>query len=367
MSTNATHTEKRIGVVLLNLGGPTSEEAVKPFLRNLFLDPDIIRLGGGFWQKQLAGFISNRRAPKVAEKYKEISACPTGCGGNVHCENRKSGNISKCCSPINPLTEQQRSALEDKLKSDYPGQFLKVYTAMRYWLPFTETTMADLKQDGITHVVLLTLYPQFSWTTTGSSLRGWNTLRDADQGINWEEYAVKNYHLNEQFIAAWNKRIDEALQRFAPEDRSKVHLVFSAHGTPLSEVRSGDPYTQEVKETMEAVMAARGHDQNYWLSFQSRVGPAKWTEPNTEKLVERLLNYGVKHLLMVPIAFVTDHIETMMELKIELMEDVGEQLGVKQLEVCTGLNDHPLFIDALAGQVKHKLAHVLPVAQPQTA
>ncbi|MFW5658870.1 MAG: ferrochelatase [Bacteroidota bacterium] len=368
MAANGTdnHQTPRIGVVLMNLGGPTSESAVRPFLRNLFMDPDIIKLGGGTFQKGLAGFISKRRAPIVAKKYKEINACPSGCTGNAHCENRKSGHISACCSPINPLTERQREALESHLQQQHPETFIRVYTAMRYWLPFTSTTMDDLKRDGITHVVLLTLYPQFSWTTTGSSLREWNTLRTEDKTINWEEYPVKNYHLDERFIAAWNSRIDEALQRFAPEDRKKVHLVFSAHGTPLSEVRSGDPYTTEVKETMEAVMAARGHDQEYWLSFQSRVGPAKWTQPNTEKLVERMLNYGIKYLLMVPIAFVTDHIETQMELKIELMEEVAEDLGVKQLEVCTGLNDHPLFIETLAGQVEHKIAHLLPTRQPQT-
>lgn len=351
----------RLGVVLMNLGGPTSEEAVKTFLYNLFTDPDIIKLGGGFWQRQLARLIVSRRAPKVAKKYKEINACPNGCTGNKHCENRKAKRVSDCCSPINPLTERQRRSLEKKLSAEVQADTVKVYTCMRYWLPDTETTLADLRADGINHVVLVPLYPQFSWTTTGSSLREWTDLRHENEA--WQESIVKNYYQNPNFLAAVDTRISEALEKFAPADREKVQLVFSAHGTPMSEVRSGDPYTFEVARSVELVMARRGFRENYWHAFQSRVGPAKWTEPNTEDLVKRLLAYGARHLLLVPIAFVTDHIETLMELKIELLEEI-EGTPFEQIEVTEGLNDHPLFIQSLADEVYRNLqpayAHFLP-------
>lgn len=339
----------RLGVVLLNLGGPTSAAACKPFLYNLFTDPDIIKLGGGFWQRQLARLISNRRGPKIAEKYAEINICTAGCNGNAHCENKASG--SPCCSPLNPLTEQQRAALEQHLRGSVSAELVRVYAAMRYWEPFTATTLADLKADGITHVVLLPLYPQFSWTTTGSSLREWHTQMP---NPTWQQSIVRNYHLAPSFLEAFSERIDEALARFPEANRSSVQLVFSAHGTPLAEVRSGDPYTREIEATVAALMQLRGYDRPHWLSYQSRVGPAKWTQPNTEDLVKRLLAYGVNRLLLVPIAFVTDHIETLMELNTELREDVAG-MGLQQLEVTEGLNNHPLFILALAEQV-HRAA-----------
>jgi ferrochelatase len=216
-------------------------------------------------------------------------------------------------------------------------------------VPFATTTLQELKDDGITHVVLMPLYPQFSWTTTGSSLREWEQLRGPLGNTPWEETTVKNYYQDPDFIQAVNSRIDQAMERFPAADRQKVHFLFSAHGTPLGEVRSGDPYTFEVSRTVELVMQARGHDHSYWLGFQSRVGPAKWTEPNTEDLVRRLLSYGQKHLLVIPIAFVTDHIETLMELNIELREEM-EDVEIQQLEVTQGLNDHPAFIRCLAKQ-----------------
>jgi ferrochelatase len=334
------------------LGGPTGEDAIRTFLYNLFADPDIIKLGGGVWQRALASLISGRRAPKVLDKYRSINACPNGCTGSKHCPNRAAKVCSTACSPINPLTERQRRALEKTLAASLPGATVKVYTAMRYWMPDTATALQDLKADGITHVVLLPLYPQFSYTSTGSSFREWENLRGRLEPWGWQEFFVKNYYQNPNYIQAISTRMDEALARFAPANRAKVHVLFSAHGTPIKEVQDGDPYTREIAATVEAVMQLRGHDVPYWHAFQSRVGPARWTEPNTQKLSKRLLAYGVKHLLIVPVAFVTDHIETFVELRQELVEDV-HGLGLKQLEVTQGLNDHPLFIAALAQEV-HK-------------
>jgi ferrochelatase len=343
--------------VLLNLGGPTGEDAIRPFLYNLFADPDIIKLGGGRAQRWLARFISGRRAPKVLDKYRSINACPKGCTGNALCPNRLAKVCSTACSPINPLTERQRRALEKTLKASLPGTWVKCYTAMRYWQPTTEQVLHDLQRDGVTHVVLLPLYPQFSYTSTGSSFREWETVRRrvVPSGSPWQEFVIKNYYQNPNYVQAINARVSEALERFPSPQREQVHIVFSAHGTPIAEVNAGDPYTREIAATIEAVMAERGHSHAYWHAFQSRVGPARWTEPNTQKLAKRLLAYGVRNMLMVPVAFVTDHIETFVELRQELVEDV-HNLGLQQLEVTQGLNDHPLFIGALAEEVHRVLA-----------
>lgn len=354
----------RIGVVLMNLGGPTNEDAVRPFLYNLFKDEDIIKLGGGFWQDKLAKTISKFRAPSVAEDYCEINGCPNGCTGNKHCPNRANKVVSNGCSPINGLTERQRRGLEKQLKKQWPDTFVKVYTCMRYWIPFADTTMQDMEEDGITHAVMVPLYPQFSWTTTGSSYRDWETVGNKRYGAKqrpWKEYHVKNYHRHPSYLQAMNSRIDEALEEMDTETRQKTHIIFSAHGTPLLEVRSGDPYTREIKETMEAVMDMRGRKEPYWLGYQSKVGPQKWTQPNTVELVERHLNYGIKNFLLVPIAFVTDHIETLYELGVELVEDLEEAgYEFENLKVMEGINDHPGYIDALADIVERKVQHILP-------
>jgi len=356
----------KLGVVLMNLGGPTSEESVRTFLFNLFSDEDIIKLGGGKVQNTLAKVISTFRYKKIAEKYREISACPKGCMGSKYCLNRQNKVVSDCCSPINPLTELQRRTLEKALVTSLPEFEVKVYTAMRYWRPFACQVMDEMLADGIEHTVLLPLYPHFSWTTTGSSFRDWEDIRQdfekSGKKPTWQEYTVKSYHLNQPYLESLNERIDEALTRFTDEERKKVHLIFTAHGTPISEVESGDPYTGQIEETVEALMAMRASKENYWLSYQSRVGPSKWTQPNTEDLVIRLLEYGVRHFLMIPVAFVTDHIETLHELGIELPEELEEEgLHVEKLEVSGGLNDHPKFIQALVDEVTYRIEHVISI------
>lgn len=351
----------RIGVVLMNLGGPTHENNVRTFLKNLFKDEDIIKLGGGTIQNVFANVISKFRAPSVADDYKEINGCPKGCTGNKHCFNRQNKEVSTCCSPINGLTEKQRRELEKLLGNVLPEHEVKVYTCMRYWLPFADQIIDDMVEDGITHTVLMPLYPQFSWTTTGSSFRDWENWiqkKFPDGEKPWKEFHVKNYYKNEEYLSAINDRIDEALAEMDPETRKKTHFIFSAHGTPLLEVRSGDPYTVEIKETMEAVMERREEKNSYWLGFQSKVGPQKWTQPNTEELVMRHIEYGIKNFLMIPIAFVTDHIETLYELGVELLEDLEEEgYDFENIKVMKGLNDHPGYIKALAEETLNVLNH----------
>lgn len=352
-----------IGIVLMNLGGPTGEDHVRPFLYNLFRDEDIIKMGGGRVQDFFANIIAKFRAPKVAEVYKKINGCPKGCTGNSHCPNQQNKVVSTCCSPINALTERQRRGLERHFKESFPDYQVNVYTCMRYWAPHAETTMDDMVNDGITHAVMVPLYPQFSWTTTGSSFRDWEIKRKEKFGPEtpWKEFHVKNYYLNPYYLKALNSRIDEALNAMDEQTRDKTHLIFSAHGTPLLEVKSGDPYTTEIKETMEAIMKMRDHKEPYWLAFQSRVGPQKWTQPNTAGLVERHLNYGIRNFLMIPVAFVTDHIETLYELGTELKEDLEEEgYEFENLAVTEGINDHPFYLQALADEAINKLEHAIP-------
>lgn len=357
----------KIGVVLMNLGGPTHEDNVRIFLKNLFSDEDIIKMGGGALQNTFANLISKFRAPSVAKDYKEINGCPKGCTGNKHCFNRQNKVVSECCSPINGLTESQRRGLEKYFKKNLSEPEVKVYTCMRYWLPFADTIMDEMVEDGITHTVLMPLYPQFSWTTTGSSFRDWEAVakeKFPNGKKPWKEFHVKNYHRNESYLKAINNRIDEALAEMDEDTRQKTHFIFSAHGTPLLEVRSGDPYTAEIKETMEAVMERREEKHSYWLSFQSRVGPQKWTQPNTVDLVQRHLEYGIKNFLMIPIAFVTDHIETLYELGVELVEDLEEEgFEFENMKVLDGLNDHPDFIKALAEETVHCLRHEIDIEE----
>ncbi|MCI4671452.1 MAG: ferrochelatase [Bacteroidia bacterium] len=353
---------RKIGVVLLNLGGPNNEEAVQPFLYNLFMDEDIIKipLKGGV-KRGLIKFVTTQRAKVVAKKYKEINACPNGCLGPKSCSNRQANRVSDCCSATNPLTEGQRRALSKQLEknSEEDVEYI-VLTAMRYWHPMTDHVLDELDKEGVEEVILLPLYPQFSYSTTASSWNEWTRrVRARGWEDKWKVHFIKDYHLHPKYIAAVNQRIDEGLLQFPEEVRDEVHLLFSAHGTPISFREAGDPYSFQIKATMEAVMEARAHDRPHWLSFQSRVGPVKWLEPNTEEFLDVLHGYGLNHLLVIPIAFVSDHIETSMEIEIEFKE-VADELGIENFICTRGINDMPMFIEALGDIVRENTSKKLP-------
>ena len=315
----------KTAVILLNLGGPDSLEAIEPFLYNLFCDPDIFKLP--FGQKFLAKLISSRRASKVAEEYKLI-------GGK---------------SPINEWTEIQRSMLENLLRQE--NENIDVHIAMRYWKPLTEETVAKIESGNYDKIILLPLYPHYSITTIGSSFNEWNRHYKGDKS---KLVYIGNYETNEKYIAALNQRIDETLLRFPVEIWKDVQLVFSAHGTPVSLVKKGDPYSKQIKETVEAVMNARLHSHPHHLCFQSKVGPMKWLEPSTASMIEELASKNKKNLLIVPISFVSDHVETLFELDIEYRH-VADKCGIENYIVMKGLNDSELFVEALAELVKREL------------
>ena len=319
---------EKIGAVLLNLGGPDSLDAVEPFLYNLFCDPDIIDFPGSFlFRKRLAKLISTRRSPGVIEQYREI-------GGK---------------SPLKDYTLKQAALLEEKLNERLPA---KVYVAMRYWHPSTDEALDAIERDGIKKVILLPLYPQFSKATTTSSLKEWeNRLRLRDFDV--EHSLIEKYYDRPTFVDAWVERIREGLERFPAEVRADVNLLFSAHGTPMKLVRQGDPYSRQIVETVEAIMKRGGFGQPHALCYQSKVGPMKWLTPSTPDTIAELAAKGVKQMLLVPLAFASDHLETLYELGIEYRRQAKER-GVVQYEVTEGLNDSPKFIEALAELVFEK-------------
>ena len=330
-----------VGVVMLNLGGPMCLDDVEPFLYNLFMDPAIIDLPvRGRMRHWLARLISTKRAKSVGEDYEEI-------GGS---------------SPINRLTKEQAQSLEERLNERYAeatGATFRTYIAMRYWKPFSEDAAAQMAADGVTKVVLLPLYPQYSKTTTGASLVLWKALEEKGEIETWPTSLVYEYATHPKYVQAICDRIDEGLQRFPREVRDKVHLLFSAHGTPTKEMKKRrDPYCCLCHSTVQQVMnlrEERGEKRPFHVAFQSKVGPAEWLTPSTPDQLETLAKDGHTAVLVIPVAFVTDHIETAYELDIEVREEAHE-FGITHYEVTSGLNCHPLFIDALAESVAAQLA-----------
>ena len=313
---------KRVGVVLFQLGGPESLAAVEPFLYNLFCDPDIIdfpfsRLG----RRALAKLISKTRAKKASEHYAAI-------GG----------------SPIRRFTEQQAAALEAHLMRN--GIDVRCMVAMRYWHPFTAEAVAQLNNAEVDQVVLLPLYPQYSSTTTGSSLNEWQRRWTGAIPVSY----VAPFYRNPAYIASVVERIDEALSRF-PLPPS-VPLVFSAHGVPVSVIEKGDPYQQQIEETVALVMEQGGwsNSNDHRLCYQSKVGASRWLEPSLHQTLRQLSSEKRREVCIVPISFVSDHVETLAEIDHHARHE-ALLLGIERFEMTRGLNDSPTFIQALAESV----------------
>jgi protoporphyrin/coproporphyrin ferrochelatase len=317
--------KKRVGIVLFQLGGPDSLQAVQPFLLNLFLDPDIIPMGPlGFLRKPLAKLISSRRSIPVAGKYAEIG--------------RR--------SPIGLLTERQRVRLVEAV-SPYIDPV--AVTAMRYWHPMTAKAVETLRKAGpLDEIVLLPLYPHFSYATTLSSLKEWQRVYGKSNG-GPKVCTIGQFYNHPRYVQAVVQRIGSILRQFP--DSSRIHLVFSAHGLPMSLVEKGDPYPQQIEETVQLVCEAGAKQYPGWpgmhlLCYQSRVGPAKWLQPPLTGTIERLGHEGVKEMLVVPISFVTEHIETLHEINIEA-RDEARKVGIERFRMMPAVGDSPLFIGAL--------------------
>jgi ferrochelatase len=311
---------KRIAIVLFQLGGPDSQAAVEPFLYRLFCDPDIINFPGAFLaRKLLAKLISTTRSKIVRQYYAEI-------GGG---------------SPIRRLTEQQAGALQDELRAYISARTI---VAMRYWYPDTQQAIAALESAPYDELVLLPLYPHYSFATTGSSLKEWNRLYKARVPV----HVIDHFYDHPDYIAAIVDRVNGVLQELANPD--EVHLLFSAHGLPMKLVEKGDPYPKQIQETVQLVRELGAWPNPHALCFQSRVGPQKWLQPSLPDTIEKLARSGIKRVLVIPVSFLTEHIETLHEINMEAREQ-AESLGISEFHMMPALNDSPLLIHALADLV----------------
>lgn len=317
----------KLGVVLFQLGGPDSLESIEPFLYNLFCDPDIIDFPFARIARQpLAKLISSTRARHVRQHYAEI-------GGR---------------SPILEHTTRQAAALEAVMRAECDT---RVIVAMRYWHPFTEEAIRLLERHRPDEVVLLPLYPQYSKTTTGSSLNEW---RRKFQPNGWAPRvrAIEEFHQDGAYLDAVVDAVNGTLAGF--EDLGDTDFVFSAHSLPVAVVEKGDPYQRQIERTAELVWQRGGWPGRKHLCYQSKVGASKWLRPSMHETIKRLAAEGRKRVVVAPISFVSDHVETLHEIDIEHREQ-ARGLGIEEYRMVPGLNDSPGFIAALAGLVRRSL------------
>lgn len=311
----------KVAIILFNLGGPDSLEAVKPFLRNLFSDPAIINLPG--WLRlPLARFISSRRAKKAMGIYAKI-------GGS---------------SPILGQTEAQARALEKALGQGNTDEW-RGYVCMRYWHPMTERVVQSVRRYAPDRIVLLPLYPQYSTTTTGSSFKAWKET----SSFTVPSSEIESYPTDPGFIAA---SVELVRQGLAEAGAGKTRVLFSAHGLPEKIVKGGDPYQRHVEQTAKAIVDAIGNLDST-VCYQSRVGPLKWIGPPTEQEIERAGRDGA-NVVLYPLSFVSEHSETLVELDMDYRQLASEAGVAKYVRVPT-VGTHPKFIDGLARLVRNAL------------
>jgi protoporphyrin/coproporphyrin ferrochelatase len=314
---------EKTALVLLNMGGPASLEGVRPFLFNVFSDRELIRLpAGALLQKPFALLISALRARRVRLNYQAI-------GGR---------------SPLLDWTRRQAQGITDRLGA---GWFPCV--AMRYTAPRSGEVVAQLKADGVRRAVVLSMYPHYTGATTGSSLNDFKLavarrypeleLRFIEQWYDWPGY-----------LDALANRIEQGLERFHELLRDEVEILFSAHALPQKFIDEGDPYLEHVQATVRGVMERVG-ERPWHLGFQSRSGPVEWMEPDTVAVMDRLAAEGKSEVLIVPISFVSDHIETLYEIDIEYRHH-AELHGLKHFVRAPSLNDGADFLDAMAELVR---------------
>jgi len=313
---------ERTAVVLCNLGGPDSLDAVRPFLFNLFSDPDIFRFPLGFLtQRPLAALIAWRRAPEAAHGYAAI-------GGK---------------SPILEYTRAQAEALQRAIGGEFD-----VHVCMRYWHPLTDEVVSKLKQRNYPRVILVPLYPQYSRTTSGSSYNEF--MRQCRrQDYQPSVTLIRQWYEQPDYQNAIVETVRAEANKLPDPDPAHFELLFSAHGLPKKIVAEGDPYEQQVRATYDAVRARLGWPHTT-LCYQSRVGPLEWLRPYTDDVVREKAAAGVKQMLVYPIAFVSDHVETLFELGITYAE-LARSRGIEHYRVVPALNNHPRFIEALRSLV----------------
>jgi len=319
---------ERTLAVLLQMGGPSSLAEVQPFLEHLLSDPAILRVPR-LLRLPLARWIARRRAPSVREIYRSL-------GGG---------------SPIGAITEAQARGLRQELVRR--GLDLQVRVAMRYVPPRAEDGIRDAVAAGVRRLVLLPLYPQFSTTTTGSSLAEFRAAASR-LGLDAEIREVEDYPDHPLYVQALADQVRRTLDEVPPDLRDRTRILWSAHGLPERYVRAGDPYPRRVERTVaavEALLAGSGPIPPGRICWQSRVGPVRWLRPSTEETVLEEGRQGTRALVVVPVSFVSDHLETLYELDV-LVRGIAARAGIVGFHRVPALNDHPLFLQALADLVQ---------------
>ena len=312
-----------IAVVFLNMGGPDSLSAVRPFLYNLFSDREIIQLGPRLLQPVIAWAISRRRAPKSRAAYAKI-------GGK---------------SPLARITGTQAKAVEQLLNHKLKEELLCI-SGMRYWNPRTPDVLHQIKERGISKVLGLSLYPHYSRATSGSSIGEFERCAGR---LGLETQIIDSFPDHPYYIEALADVVQEGLDMV--KDKDKFALVYSAHSLPKSMVEKGDPYVDHLCRTitaLEKLIGIKGH-----LCYQSRSGPVEWLEPGTDILLNKLAEKGLHTILVLPISFVSDHIETLFEIDM-LYSEIMAKKGVRLIRT-PSLNNRPLFINALSNLVEQGL------------
>jgi ferrochelatase len=321
-------------VVLFNLGGPDDLASVEPFLVSLFSDREIIELPvGAALQPLAARLIAKLRGPSVRRNYERI-------GGG---------------SPQLRITSAQAAELEDRLNAGVPDAF-RVFVAMRYSRPSCEDAVAAIAAAGIRRIVTLTLFPQYSKATTGSSRREFDRVvgRPAWSALGFDIAHIDRYASHPGYLDAMAERVMEAWNEIPLASRARTVLLFSAHGLPQRFIDGGDPYVEEIEATRRGILDRVRLTCRHVLAYQSRTGPVKWIGPGTDETLEALGREGVKDVLVVPLSFVSEHIETLYEVDL-LFGDVAARAGITGYYRAAALNTSPTFIAALADLVRQRL------------
>lgn len=331
-----------IGVVLFNMGGPETLDAVEPFLVRVFSDRSIIELPfGRVVQPVFARAIARARRGAVRRNYESI-------GGG---------------SPQLALTRAQAEALEARLNRDGASHEHRVFMAFRYTRPSAADALAAMAHLGIRRIVTVPLYPHFSRATTGSS---WNDFEAAMTDPRWHDHGFRVTHVHSYaedplYLDALADRIRQAWNGLSEEGRGTGVILFSAHGLPQKFVDAGDPYLRQIEATRWGLVKRLDLPNRNLLGFQSRTGPVRWIGPGTDHLIEELGASGVKHLLVVPLSFVSDHIETLYEVD-QLFGDLARRVGIVEYTRPQALNTHPGFIECLARRVEQLIEEPAPEA-----
>ena len=311
-------------VILFNLGGPDKLENVEPFLFNLFNDPAILNLPS-FIRYPLAKLIANRRAPTAKKIYQEL-------GGS---------------SPILKLTEEQSFSLEQSLNKNDKDSEYKCFIVMRCWHPRAENVINQVINFNPEEIILMPLYPQYSAATSGSSIKEWNDVCKKNN-FKVKTSTICCYPTDKNFIEAHKNEIVKKIK-----DLNNFKLIFSAHGLPEKNIKKGDPYQWQVEQSVDKIVKSLNiQDLDWILSYQSRVGPLKWIGPSTEDIIVENSKLG-KHIVLVPIAFVSEHSETLVELDIEYRE-LADKNGCKNYSRVPALGTNENFIKAMSNLIINK-------------